>query len=126
MKAFRLLQGWTGKIYPGTRDIALVDDETYAAYLERGYANPICTRIPEIQRHALCQAAAHLDVAISTKDKELDDLAKHYGVRCTLHKSRGHKEPEKKPEPSTEVKKSEANRLQRTQMAIKTCPALRM
>ena len=89
MKALRLKVGWTGPIYKGTHDVAMVEDETYAAYIRNGDAEPLCTKDPVLQRHVLCQAAAELDVALTTTDRELDELAAHYGVRSTLKRKRG-------------------------------------
>ena len=48
MKAMRLKTAWSGKMYPGYYGIALVDDETYAAYTSRGfcYADMYCRSCP--------------------------------------------------------------------------------
>ena len=88
MKLARFLVGYTGPWFKGT-DCALLDDDLYAVRLARGEVEPVCGADDTMARHALCQAAARLDVAITSRDPELDELADHYGVRSTLKRARG-------------------------------------
>ena len=88
MKIMRMLCGFSGPYYQGT-DCAPLADEQAAAYEAAGACEPICGSDETLQRHALCQAAARLDVAITSRDADLDALAADYGVRSSLRKARG-------------------------------------
>lgn len=61
-------------------DICEVTGADYETLMEHNIVVPLCTDDPTYQMHVLCQAAAALNVGITTSSSKVKAIAKLYGA----------------------------------------------
>ena len=80
MKLIRLKTGWSGTYFEGIDDVIEVSPDEYDSFIHSDQGEPLCSYNGTIAAASMAEAAARLDVELTTNDQELANYMKTYGA----------------------------------------------